>query len=202
MKHYVYKITEKTTNEFYYGIRSCKCEPIEDSYMGSMVSWKPNKNNLIKEILSEFNDREDASEFEKLIISENIKNPLNRNYHTGSGMSFYGKLHTDDVKEKIATTLNGRHVGSDNPFYGRKHKPETIKKIKEASTGRTHSEESKNKMSKIALELDRSEYNLNRKKVLHIETGIVYNSIYMAAKELGMCRTTIRKYMNDKFKLL
>jgi hypothetical protein len=202
MKHYVYKLTEQITKEFYYGVRSFKGDPNKDSYMGSMKTWKPNKDNLIKEVVSIFDDRESALKFETNIIIENLKNPLNRNYHTGSGMSFYGKNHNNESRKKISTTLNGKHVGVDNPFYGKKHTSETIEKIKQASLGRIHSDESKTKMSKTALKLDRTEYNLNRKKVLHIETNVVYNSIYMAAKELGMCRTTIRKYMNDKFKLL
>jgi hypothetical protein len=50
--------------------------------MGSMVTWKPNKENLIKEILKDdFNSRDELMEYESNIIKENINNPLNRNYH-------------------------------------------------------------------------------------------------------------------------
>jgi group I intron endonuclease len=202
MKHYVYKLTETKTNEFYYGIRSCNCNPIDDFYMGSMIAWNPNKDNLIKEIVSEFKTREDAVKFESMVIEENIKHPLNRNYHTGMGMAFYGKSHSNETKEKISNTMIGRHVGKDNPFYGMTHKVETLKKISKSLTGNTHSDETKKKMSESATNIDRSEYKLKRKKVLHIESGVVYSSIYMAAKYLGMSRNTIRKYMNDKFKLV
>jgi len=80
---YAYKIIDKTTNEFYYGSRSCYGNPTDDnSYMGSMVTWKPNKENLIKEILKDdFNSRDELMEYESNIIKENINNPLNRNYH-------------------------------------------------------------------------------------------------------------------------
>jgi group I intron endonuclease len=200
MKHYVYKLTEAKTKEFYYGVRTCDCNPIEDSYLGSMVAWKPNKDNLIKEIVSEFESREEAVTFESNIIMENIKHPLNRNYHTGMGMAFYGKSHSNETKEKTSNTMQGKHVGEKNPFYGKKHSLETLKKI--SPLGRNHSDDTKEKMSESASNLDRSEYKLKRKKVLHIESGVVYNSIYMAAKDLGMCRSTIRKYINDRFKLI
>mgnify|MGYP001149416842 CR=1 FL=1 len=200
MKHYVYKLIEKTTNEFYYGVRSCECNPIDDSYMGSMIAWKPNKDNLIKEVVSEFKSRKEAVEFESKIIEENIKDPLNRNYHTGMGLAFYGKAHSQKTKQKVSNTMSGRHAGENNPFYGKKHTPETLKKI--SPLGRTHSEETKKKMSESSSKIDRSEYKLKRKKVLHLETGKVYQSIYMAAKELGISRNTVRKYMDDKFKLV
>lgn len=79
---YAYKVTDKTTNEFYYGSRSCYGNPNTDAYMGSMVTWKPNKKNLIKEIIKDdFNSRDELMQFESTIIKENINNPLNRNYH-------------------------------------------------------------------------------------------------------------------------
>ena len=47
-RFYIYRIEEKFTKEFYWGSRTCKCVPKEDPYMGSMKTWKPNKENLIK----------------------------------------------------------------------------------------------------------------------------------------------------------
>jgi hypothetical protein len=81
MKHYVYRIEDKKTGEFYFGSRTCKCNIEEDRYMGSPVIWKPNKENLYKIILkSDFVNREDALLYEKRLVEENIKHPLNRNY--------------------------------------------------------------------------------------------------------------------------
>lgn len=48
MYHYVYLITDLSTNEFYIGSRSCKVHPTVDPYTGSMSVWKPNKNNISK----------------------------------------------------------------------------------------------------------------------------------------------------------
>jgi hypothetical protein len=81
--YYVYKLTDKITNEFYYGSRSCYGNSSDDtSYMGSMVTWQPNKINLIKEIIrDDFNSRDELMRYESSIIKEHINNPLNRNYH-------------------------------------------------------------------------------------------------------------------------
>jgi macrodomain Ter protein organizer (MatP/YcbG family) len=89
--HYVYKLTEESTGKFYYGSRSCRCEPINDSYMGSMFTWKPNKKLLKKEIIkTSFISREEAVIEEAKLISENIKNPLNMNFHIPN-KGFYNK---------------------------------------------------------------------------------------------------------------
>lgn len=81
--YYAYKIIDKTTNEFYYGSRSCYGNPNDDlNYMGSMKTWNPNKENLLKEIIKDdFISRDDAMIFESMLIKENINNPLNRNFH-------------------------------------------------------------------------------------------------------------------------
>jgi len=60
--HYTYIVNNRETGEFYIGSRSCNCKSEEDiKYMGSMVAWKPNKNDLIKTILNDkFLTREEA----------------------------------------------------------------------------------------------------------------------------------------------
>ena len=91
MYHYVYKLTEESTGKFYYGSRTCICEPNDDSYMGSMLTWKPNKKLLKKEIIkSDFTSREDAIMEESKLITNGIKNPLNMNFHIPN-KGFYNK---------------------------------------------------------------------------------------------------------------
>ena len=81
--YYAYKVTDRITNEFYYGSRTCYGPATNDfHYLGSMKTWNPNKQNLIKEIIKDdFITRDDAVEFESILIKENINNPLNRNFH-------------------------------------------------------------------------------------------------------------------------
>lgn len=140
MNHYVYKLTDKNTNEFYIGSRSCECTPIDDVYMGSMKSWNPMKENLVKEILKiNFNSRESAINFESKIISDNIDNPLNRNYHIPTnGFHTHGMLWDIESKKKLSDIRikNKLAVGENNPMYGKTHSSETLKKQKEKAKDR------------------------------------------------------------------
>lgn len=78
--YYVYKLTDKITGEFYLGSRGCDCETLKDNYMGSPKVWKPNKSNLLKQILKTFDNRRDAILFERQSICEVISNELNMNF--------------------------------------------------------------------------------------------------------------------------
>lgn len=162
-RHYVYEIIDKITGEFYWGSRSCKCDPKNDKYMGSMVSWKPNKENLIKRTIIEFNSREEATKAERIIIKFYInKNifPLNRNYNIPGGIfameglkrsfetnqkiikSQKGKKrkpHTEEEKEKISKTLKEYYNEHNIWCKGKKLKPlseEHKQKISNSNKGK------------------------------------------------------------------
>lgn len=70
------------TGEFYFGSRSCACNPMLDiKYLGSMKIWNPNKANLVKEIIKyDFADRTSATKYEAMIITNHYYDDLNRNY--------------------------------------------------------------------------------------------------------------------------
>jgi hypothetical protein len=81
--HYVYILTQPRTGLYYFGVRSCYCLPEEDSYKGSMVSWRlteEEKNKLNKKIIEVFNTRKEAEEFESCAIESCINDHLNRNW--------------------------------------------------------------------------------------------------------------------------
>ena len=98
MYHYVYKLVHIETSEFYIGSRSCECHPSVDSYLGSMQTWKPDKNKLIKVILEDdFNSREEAMIFERESILSNLKNSLNMNFNIpGENFHTLGMVHVKD----------------------------------------------------------------------------------------------------------
>ncbi|MCK9574694.1 MAG: hypothetical protein WC979_00090 [Candidatus Pacearchaeota archaeon] len=113
MIHYVYKVTDIETGQFYIGSRSTKLNSELDDYLGSWKVWKPKVANLRKEILKDdFNCREDAMKFEAEEITKVINDPLNENYHIpGIGYCVNGRV---TVKDK-----NGKHysVAIDDPRY-------------------------------------------------------------------------------------
>lgn len=123
MKHYVYRLDDPITGEFYIGSRSCKVNIENDKYMGSYKSWKPqDKTRLVKTILkSNFRKRETCTKYEAKLIKENIDNPLNRNYALPNN-----KFHN----------------------LGRKLSKEHIEKLRISHIGHTRSKETREKISK------------------------------------------------------
>ena len=144
--HYVYKITDRVTREFYYGSRTCKGNPMDDKYMGSPCRWKPIKDNLIKEIVKkDFKNREEAIKFESELIKENIKDSLNRNYYIpNKGHYMLGANHSKDTKKRISKFMSENH-----PLKGKHHTDETRKKMSESLSGRKLSDETRKKMSEV-----------------------------------------------------
>ena len=80
---YVYKLEHVETKEFYFGSRTCNCLPeLDIKYLGSMITWKPDKTKLIKTIIKkDFNTYNQLIRYESNIIKKHINNSLNRNYN-------------------------------------------------------------------------------------------------------------------------
>jgi len=119
MNHYVYKVIERETKQFYIGSRSCKCLPKEDiNYLGSMCVWKPNKTKLEKIIIKQkFKNREDAIIYEIKQIIKYIENPLNENYSI-PGKSFHTTgmfVATNGIKKCIMSVNDSRFINGE--FY-------------------------------------------------------------------------------------
>jgi hypothetical protein len=148
--HYVYRLELPETGEFYFGSRTCKCNPIEDNYMGSMRTWNPEKSKLVKTILKDgFLNRKSAIEYESILINQNISNALNRNYYIPTtGFHTLGRKHSDETKKKLSSivklhfetmapnkynefvsTMQMCTKGEKNGFYGKKHSKESKDKM-------------------------------------------------------------------------
>ena len=73
--HYFYRIINKNTQQYYFGIHSTN--NLNDNYMGSGVFLKKEykkwgKDSFIKEILKFFESREKLIKYEQTIVNENI----------------------------------------------------------------------------------------------------------------------------------
>ena len=146
MKHYVYKLEDKKSGEFYFGSRTCYTNIGDDDYMGSMKIWKPNKKNLQKVILkSDFENREDALLYEKKLVEENIKHPLNRNYSIpNTGFYYGGEPETNPNYGKIHT--------NEWKLQQSKRMKEYYQKNKASNLGRTFSDEWRKNLSESRIE--------------------------------------------------
>jgi len=80
--HYVYRLTNPQTGEFYIGVRSFLGEPCKDGYRGSGC-WPSGAAyhgiELHREIVAEFTTRNEAERAEASMIAEAISLPLCRN---------------------------------------------------------------------------------------------------------------------------
>jgi len=79
-KYYTYKLTDKTTGEYYFGSRGYDGEIKDDKYMGSPYVWKPIVENLQKEILDLFDNSFDAIMKEREFVINHITDIKNQNY--------------------------------------------------------------------------------------------------------------------------
>lgn len=149
MHHYVYKLLNPFTGEFYFGVRTSKLNPVIDSYMGSAKRWKPNKNQLIKSVIKTFDTRNDASLYEIEIIKLYIDNTLNRNYFIPTiGFCVFGTKPTEEHLKKMS--ISAKKWAKEHPEIIAKRviSKETRAKMALGNTGKKHTEEAKLKMSK------------------------------------------------------
>lgn len=170
--HYTYLILDKETKEFYIGVRTCEGDPKEDTYMGSMATWKRqenfNQDRHKKTILSVYATREEANKSEKILIQKFIKDPLNRNYHIPSGtFGNYNRTFTEEHKRKIGEA-----------GIGRKYSEEARRNISKSQIKRYGTNEIINKVEnwleanmesypkKITSAVIEKELNINRSKII------------------------------------
>ena len=57
-----------------------------------------------------------------------------------------GLARSEETKQKMSKAHKGKHIGSSNNFYGKTHSDETKQKISESSKKRTHSDETKKRI--------------------------------------------------------
>jgi len=109
MQHYVYKITNKTTGEYYYGKRSCEGSWRDDSYMGSGTLLKAKMkahpdHDWCKEVLLLLDTEEEAYTYEAISIGDRWRDdPLCLNLKEG-GEGVSSASWTPELRERQANT--------------------------------------------------------------------------------------------------
>jgi len=201
---YVYKLTHKSTSQFYIGYRSAnKVYPELDIGFKYFSSSKLVKalgfENFDIEVIAVFFKSDDALEFEQGLIKENFDNPLKLNlkyyYDKVKKFDTTGRKLTLEHKSKISRRNTGRimkpevrknlsnnRMGNRNPFYGKKH-----------------SKESKEKISKRDYSMVSGINNIHSKQV--IVNGVLFDTVREASKFLNIHDNTLRDYLKGRTKL-
>jgi len=149
MNHYTYKITNSLTQEFYIGVRSCEREIKDDPYMGSSSLWnrqyiRANKGNLSKEIIKPFESRIDANKAESDLIEEFILDNLCINKYIPKYYKEYMRRFVTEETKRLQSINNTKE---NNPFFGKTHTEETKQKLSKARKERVTKDETREKLS-------------------------------------------------------
>lgn len=131
----MYKITCKITGEYYFG-SSFKAK--RDSYWGSGRKIKERialygKENFVKEILGEFDDRTIALQAENHYI-EQFR-------HDDKCLNERIEYHFGSFSEETRARMSATKLGEKHPMYGKHLSDETRAKLSVAHLGKHHTEE-------------------------------------------------------------
>jgi hypothetical protein len=107
-------------------------------------------NSLKGRITSEETKKKISQANKGKIRSEETKNKISESMK-GEKHHMYGKKHSEKTIKKMKELSVGKYSGENNPMWGKKRilSQETIEKIRKTKTGKTHTEETKNKISKL-----------------------------------------------------
>jgi hypothetical protein len=164
--------------------------------------WKNivNKVGYTSRIIENFLTEEKSFEFEKYYIQLiGRKNLCN---YTDGGEGISGLKHSEETKKKIGEKSKGRKHSEEHKKKmskskkGKKHSELTKKKMSKSKKGKKHSELTKKKMS----ECKKGKKPPQAKKVINIETGIIYDCIRYVAEKNNINPITLYGYLNGKRK--
>jgi len=155
--HYLYKIINVKTGEFYTGKRSNK--KYTDGYSGSGLRIKAQikkygTSKYIKYITRFFCTEQDVYNYEENKVTTNtIKNKLCLNLDVGGRGCMTGRKHSDETKKKMSKSQKGKVMSEESrlkmslAWVGRVVSEETKLKMSKSTMGNKHSDETKKKMS-------------------------------------------------------
>lgn len=208
MPQYIYAIINECNHKFYVGRTKDLCKRFSQHFR-SLINqnhdnihlqhaWNKYNQKFSFTILHKINYNDEslnltlAQNIEQAYINEfmnkdiiyNISNSSTTPVITGKNHHFYGKSNREWMTEKQYQTMilrrSQQFKGKNNPFYGR-----------------THSKESKRKMSNARKkQIQNGSYIIHNCQKVKIN-GKIYHSLSSAGRYLKMTRYKIKKYCND-----
>lgn len=163
--------------------------------------------NITHEVLYECETLQEANKVEAELIAQYKTNNPKFGYNISGGADGKGKV-AESTKQLLSKVKKGKFVGEANPNFGRKHTEAERKVMSEKTKGRFvgenspcwgthHTEESRKKMSiarRNSVKAMESIQRLNRskaKKVLCVETGMIYPSTHEVTRMTGFSQGNI-----------
>ena len=203
---FLYKTTNLINNKFYYGIHESNNS--NDSYLGSGTGIKRavakyGENNFSREIIQFFDSKEEAFEFEKnFVTQELVNNPQCYNMNVGGKGGFH---HINSI---------GMNKGANNPMKNPESKNKNIESRKKARENL--SEEELENLKKIwmknlqiaidkqkgvpkTLETRRKLSEANRGKKLSEETKKKIGLIHKGKKDSSETKEKKRKNAKERY---
>lgn len=147
--HYGYKITNKQSGKYYYGVHST--DNLEDGYFGSGIALrkaiqKEGKEFFSKEIVKTFKSRQEALDWERELVTESLISDKNcYNLKTGGENTVE---YSDESRKRMSASHKGRKLSEETKRKmsksrtGRKLTPEQVEAIRERMRGKHYSRES------------------------------------------------------------
>lgn len=206
MNHYVYMLESNDDGRFYVGVRSCKCNPEEDTKYksSSKVVTKEYLDGCSKTILGTFESRAEAVSCEIYMhevydVGRN-KRFFNKAKQTSTGFDTSGRQMSREEIERRTSAQYTRYKNSASPLKGRKQSKEHAEKAAKARVGTKRSKETKNKISKKVSGSNNGAFKpwWYKYEGAYIE---VYNkSVSEVAKELGVELHVLKDRFRSEYK--
>jgi group I intron endonuclease len=207
MNFTVYQHINKTNQKRYIGITqqnvARRWRPDGSGYKNNPYFWhaiqKYGWDNFDHIIIKTGLSQQEACQMERDLIAQYQSNDLVHGYNIADGGQF--NIMPLSTRQRMSEERKGKGCGADNPNYGnhklagennpnygKHHSEEVRKRISENRKGKGLHEFSDEHKQKLR---DNHAGGADKKKVLCVETGIIYSSINEAASAMGINKKMI-----------
>lgn len=126
-------------------------------------------------------------------ISESLKGrETNEETRAKISESLKIRYNSEEIRKKMSESKKGEN----HPMYGKHLSEEHRRKLSKAQQGKKHSEETKRKIG----EANKGNVPKNKKKIMCVETGIVFDSISEASRQMKIHHSNISTACSGKSK--